>query len=239
MMLDPGGDASGALPSAGALWAQSMSSSDVKITFEDLERLANQDIPSAIDEVQAGLSRDAMSLRLEAMNAAVEERLLASNQSSGTPGSDASPFSQVTWNGEVFGLTDEGESLSHQVGAAHDAYVQTLNGIVRDLEQFRTSVRDSVTRAKGADETAQDALVRIAHMAPTEFQMDRAFSNAVEHHGAALSPLSATVGEQGAPVVGEDITTTGADELDDSSPSLSTTADQATGDAPPRETFER
>lgn len=154
----------------------SLTSGEVELTMQDLEQLAGYDLPSTTAMLSARLGSTA------------HDRVMWAR----TNGSDSSQygrgpsFREMPSSRHMFGTTPEGQSLSGQVTAAHEVYLETVRGVVADLERFRGNLVDSIKKAKDADQGAEDAMRRLARREPDEYRMDAAQQRAVERHRDVL-----------------------------------------------------
>ena len=71
-------------------------------------------------------------------------------------------FKNLTLDVSAFGASPLGKELGHQHLGAHEVFVETITGTIKDLQDFRQKLLDAMANHESTDDAAQDMLLSIS-----------------------------------------------------------------------------
>jgi hypothetical protein len=89
----------------------------------------------------------------------IADETMASMQS--TAESETRSFSNLKVPVSAFGGTPQGKTLGRQHEAAHEVFVQTIEGVIADLREFQRNLRACADSHEDTDEAAKAALTAL------------------------------------------------------------------------------
>jgi hypothetical protein len=97
------------------------------------------------------------------------------------------PFGNLALPPGAFGEVPLGQALGRQHQAAHDVFVQTIDGIVADLRDFQQRLLQSAESQESTDDAAQAALVSLGQgYADHTFRSTESYDTGRAEHGQDL-----------------------------------------------------
>ena len=119
----------------------------------------------------------------------------------------SSSFKNLTLDVSAFGASPLGKELGHQHQGAHEVFVETIDGTIKDLQDFRQKLLDAMKNHESTDDAAQQLLLSISkkydgHTYHSSQSYDRALHDQAEnlhhlHH--APGPARPRAADGGAP----------------------------------------
>jgi hypothetical protein len=74
----------------------------------------------------------------------------------------SSSFKNLTLDVSAFGASPLGKELGHQHQGAHEVFVETIEGTIKDLQDFRQKLLDAMKNHESTDDAAQQLLLSIS-----------------------------------------------------------------------------
>ncbi|QWZ07986.1 hypothetical protein KRR39_21960 [Nocardioides panacis] len=74
----------------------------------------------------------------------------------------SSSFKNLTLDVSAFGASPLGQELGHQHRGAHEVFVETIDGTIKDLQDFRQKLLDAMNNHESTDDAAQQLLLGIS-----------------------------------------------------------------------------
>ncbi|CAN5612934.1 hypothetical protein BH10ACT10_BH10ACT10_29640 [soil metagenome] len=109
----------------------------------------------------------------------------------------SSSFKNLTLDVSAFGASPLGKELGHQHLGAHEVFVETIAGTIKDLQDFRQKLLDAMNNHESTDDAAQDMLLSISkkydgHSYHSSKSYDRALHDQAENLTTSSSADQAT-----------------------------------------------
>src|SRR6476659_9593286 len=71
-------------------------------------------------------------------------------------------FKNLSLDVAAFGASPLGKELGHQHKGAHEVFVETIDGTIKDLQDFRQKLLDAMNNHENTDDAAQQLLLGIS-----------------------------------------------------------------------------
>lgn len=146
-------------------------------------------------------------------------------------------FRNLTLEQASFGHDPLAQALAKQHQAAHEVFVETVQGVITDLQEFRQKLLDSMKAHENTDDAAHAALVALGrkydgHTYHSHENYERARREQGENLGTPVEPAPAPqdTPDGAVPATGETTTT--------DSPAPSTDTGSETATVPGRTTYD-
>lgn len=102
--------------------------------------------------------------------------------------SSTSEFRSFTPDTSSFSEVPLAQELAHQHRAAHQVFVETIDGVIADLQEFRQTLLDSMRAHENTDDAAHAALLSLgrSYQDDHEFHSDQNYDQGRQEQGDKL-----------------------------------------------------